>query len=57
MKLKHYFLVLILFVTGLAGVTLYATFRSHPTLFYVTEGFVLALLIYLGYFYRKTIRP
>ena len=57
MKLKHYFLVLILFVTGLAGVTLYATFRSYPTLFYMTEGFVLALLIYLGFFYRKTIRP
>ena len=57
MKLKHYFLVLILFVTVLAGVTLYATFRSHPTLFYATEALVLALLIYLGYFYRKTIRP
>ena len=57
MKLKHYFLILGLGIVLLAGFALFATFRSHPTLFYVAEGFVVALLIYLGYFYRKTIRP
>lgn len=57
MKLKHYFLILSLFVMALAGVALYGTFRSHPTLFYLTEGFVVVLLCYLWYFYRKTIRP
>ena len=57
MKLKHYFLILGLGIVLLAGIALFATFRSHPTLFYVAEGFVVALLIYLGYFYRKTIRP
>ena len=57
MKLKHYFVVLTLFITALAGVALFGTFRSHPTLFYVTEGFVVLLLFYLWYFYRKTIRP
>ena len=41
----------------MAGVALFATFRSHPTLFYVTEGFVVLILFYLWYFYRKTIRP
>lgn len=41
----------------LAGVALFGTFRSHPTLFYVTEGFVVLLMIYLWYFYRRTIRP
>ena len=57
MKLKHYFLLLIIGIVLLASVALFATFRSHPTLFYITEGFVVVLLCYLWYFYRKTIRP
>ena len=57
MKLKHYFLLLAVGIVLLAGVALFATFRSHPTLFYVTEGFVVLMLFYLWYFYRKTIRP
>ena len=57
MKLKHYFLLLAVGIVLLTGVALFATFRSHPTLFYVTEGFVVLLLCYLWYFYRKTIRP
>ena len=57
MKLKHYFLLLAVGIVLLAGVALFATFRSHPTLFYVTEGFVVLILFYLCYFYRKTIRP
>ena len=57
MKLKYYFTILTLGIVLLVGVALFATFRSHPTLFYVTEGFVVVLLCYLWYFYRKTIRP
>ena len=57
MKLKHYFVLLIIGIVLLAGVALFATFRSHPTLFYISEGFVVVLLCYLWYFYRKTIRP
>ena len=57
MKLKHYFLLLVVGIVLLAGAALFATFRSHPTLFYVTECFVVLLLFYLWYFYRKTIRP
>ena len=57
MKLKYYFTILTLGIVLLAGVALFATFRSHPTLFYVTEGFVVLILFYLWYFYRKTIRP
>ncbi len=57
MKLKHYFLLLAVGIVLLAGVALFATFRRHPTLFYVTEGFVVLILFYLWYFYRKTIRP
>jgi len=56
-KLKHYFLLLAAGIVLLASVALFATFRSHPALFYVTEGFVVLLLLYLWLFYRKTIRP
>ena len=57
MKLKHYFLLLAVGIVLLAGVALFATFHSHPTLFYVTEGFIVLIFFYLWYFYRKTIRP
>ena len=57
MRLKHYFVLLVVGVVLLAGAALFGTFRSYPTLFYVTEVFVVILLIYLWYFYRKTIRP
>ena len=57
MKLKHYFVLLAIGIVLLAGVALFGTFQGHPTLFYVTEGFIVVLLFYLWYFYRKTIRP
>ena len=57
MRLKHYFVLLVAGIVLIAVVALFATYRSHPTLFYVTEGFVVVLLIYLWNFYRKTIRP
>ena len=57
MRLKHYFALLAVGTVLLGGVALFGTFRSHPTLFYMTEGFVVLLLFYLWYFYRKTIRP
>ena len=57
MRLKHFFVLLAVGIVLLAGVALFSTFRNHPTLFYVTEGFVVVLLFYLWYFYRKTIRP
>ena len=57
MKLKYYFTILTLGIVLLAGVALFASFRSHPTLFYVTECFVVLILFYLWHFYRKTIRP
>ena len=57
MKLKHYFVLLALGIVLLAGAALYAAFGSYSTLFYAVEGFVVVLLCYLGYFYRKTIRP
>lgn len=57
MKLKHYFVLLALGIVLLAGAALYSAFNTSSTLFYAIEGFTIVLLCYLGYFYRKTIRP
>lgn len=57
MKLKYYFIILALCFVALAAVALYSTFSSHPLMFYVTEGFIVLLLIYLWFFYHKTLRP
>ncbi len=57
MKLKYYFLVLALSIAALMAVTLYATFNSHPRLFYITEGAVVLMALYLWLFYQKTLRP
>jgi len=57
MKLKYSFLLLALGILLLSAAALFATFHSHPLLFYVTEAFAVLLLLYLVYFYHKTIRP
>ena len=57
MKLKYYFFLLALGIVALMAVTLYATFHSHPTLFYITEASVVLMALYLWLFYHKTIRP
>ena len=57
MKLFHYFLILVLFVLLLGGAALYASFGSRPGLFYAIECFVVLLLFYLFYFYRRTLKP
>lgn len=57
MKLKYYFFILSLCIVLLASVALYASFHTHPRLFYATEGFTALILCYLWLFYQKTIRP
>lgn len=57
MKLKYYFYLLAACIVLIASVAFFGTYHSYPMLFYVTEGFVVMLLFYLWYFYRKTIRP
>ena len=57
MKLKHSFAILVAGILLLAGVALFATFQSHPWLFYTSECFVVLLLLYLVYFYRRTLKP
>ncbi len=57
MKLKHYFLILALGIAVLSAIAIHALFSDRSTLFYATECFAVVLLLYLAYFYRKTLRP
>ena len=57
MKLLYSFLILVLGILLLAGVALFATFGTHPWLFYSTECFIVLLLFYLVWFYRRTLQP
>ena len=63
MKLRHYFLLLAVGIILMAGITLFVTFHvvgnqeSPSLLFYLTEGLVVLMLIYLWGVYKKTIRP
>ena len=51
MKLKHYFALLAVAIALLAGVALFATSAlGGGTLFYVTEGFIVMVFVYLWYF-------
>ena len=57
MKLWYSFLILVTGILLLAGVALFATFGTHPWLFYSTECFIVLLLLYLVWFYRRTLQP
>ena len=57
MKLLYSFLILVIGILLLAGVALFATFGTHPWLFYTTECFIVLLLLYLIWFYRRTLQP
>ena len=57
MKLRYYFLLLSLLIVGLFALLMRLTFNVHPTIFYVAEGVLVVVLIFLVVFYRKVIRP
>lgn len=42
---------------GLFALLMWLTFNVHPTIFYVAEGMLVVVLIFLVVFYRKVIRP
>ena len=57
MKITYYFLLLSLLIVGLFALLMRLTFNVHPTIFYVAEGMLVVVLIFLVVFYRKVIRP
>ena len=56
MRIKFLFLLLVLFLVGL-GVYLGLFFREQKLYWYIAEGGVVLILIYLSVFYHKIVKP
>lgn len=57
MKIQYYFLLLGLIIIGVFAALMGLTFSIHPVIFYVAEGILVVVIVYLIFFYRKVIRP
>lgn len=57
MRIKGFFFILIFLLLILSGVLLYLFSRVNTLFFYVGEGLVLFILLYLTFFYRKIVKP
>ena len=57
MKIRYYFFLLTLIIVGVFTALMWLTFSIRPVIFYVAEGVLVVVLIYLVVFYRKVIRP
>ncbi len=57
MRIKVYFLILVLFLLGLGGILIYLSKRMLPLHLYIVEGMILLILIFLFIFYRKIVKP
>lgn len=57
MRIKVFFLILVLFLLGLGGILIYLSKRMLPLHLYIVEGMILLILIFLFIFYRKIVKP
>ena len=57
MRLKALFAILVLMLLAVFGLLIYQMPQHHLKLVFITEGLIIATLIYLVYFYHKVIRP
>lgn len=57
MRIKGFFYLLVFLLLFLSGVLLYLSSRLNMTFFYLAEGLILLILIYLTIFYRKLVKP
>ena len=57
MKIRYYFFLLTLIIVGVFTALMWLTFSIRPVIFYVAEGVLVVVLIFLVVFYRKVIRP
>ena len=56
MRIKFLFLLLVLFLVGL-GVYIGLFFREQKLYWYIAEGGIVLILIYLSVFYHKIVKP
>ncbi len=57
MKIRYYFFLLTLIIVGVFTALMWLTFSIRPVIFYVAEGVLVIVMVYLFFFYRKVIRP
>jgi nitrogen fixation/metabolism regulation signal transduction histidine kinase len=58
MRIRGLFIILTLFLLVIVGLLAYAGIvHSSPGVFYIIEGLVFLMLIYLVYFYRRVVKP
>jgi len=56
-RIKGFFYILVFLLLALGGVLLYLSSQLNTTFFYIGEGLILFILIYLTFFYRKLVKP
>lgn len=57
MRIKGLFYILVFLLLALGGVLLYLSSQLNTVFFYIGEGLILFILIYLTFFYRKLVKP
>lgn len=57
MRIKGFFTILVALLLVLAGLLLYLSSKMSLIHFYIGEGIILFLLLYLIFFYRKIVKP
>ncbi len=57
MRLKHLFYILALLQLALLALLFYSAAQSQDTLFYIGEGLVVVVLMFLVFFYYKVLKP
>lgn len=57
MRIKGLFYILVFLLLALGGVLLYLSSQLNTIFFYIGEGLILFILIYLTFFYRKLVKP
>jgi nitrogen fixation/metabolism regulation signal transduction histidine kinase len=56
-RIKGFFYILVFLLLALGGVLLYLSSQLNTIFFYIGEGLILFILIYLAFFYRKLVKP
>ena len=57
MRILFYFFLLAIIIISVFALLMWLTFSTHPVIFYVAEGMLVLVLIYLILFYQKVLRP
>ena len=57
MRIKVFFYILVFLLLALGSVLLFLSSQLNTIFFYIGEGLILFILIYLTFFYRKIVKP